>query len=157
MIAEHLEQNKIALAEHDFLEKIVFKNLNKAPDGRIFNKKALGDDFKISVNTKGRYFSRFVVQNKVTGNNHYLPSVLGIESFRASNVPNYEGSIDRIAQLKKLDANDLQKTLNRIKKHFEALKSEIKSLDSFSNPIHYDMLREIDPSEKAKIGSYLFI
>lgn len=164
LIKEAIKREESYISEHNEILELLTPLDGKDINKRTLNSKRLGEKFKFRFQ-----YGMFHIDGKYSHLIGYRENpTINIEQFKKYDACHGSAAEGRINKLKNIDVAKLEKISRKIDKHFNAIREtfgEIESnkLDSFNNPIYYDMLRNIYKDEdnnsysKIKLSDFHFI
>lgn len=142
MLSESLAQNKANYAQHLEVQSIL-----NAVDGKEINKRTFNDKIRNGFKLT---FSAGMYNLEKNGMKHLISynGFVTASKFYEYDCCHSSGSLTRIENIEDMDVVLLTKKYNAIKKHFNAIRDlfgdlDSLDLDSFKNPIYYEMLDSI--------------
>lgn len=146
---EYIIVAKAQIQEHEEIKTLLVHLEGKALDYRTFNKKRLGR-FKFEQ----KYGMAYIVGNCEHLVGHMTDPFVDSEAFEKFDACYGSANQEMIEKLERIDKEELQQTQNTIAQAFETIKSQFailqkEKLDSYNNPIYYEMLQEIHNENKA--------
>lgn len=170
IIENYIAREQDAINEHDQIAAILRTVEGKEISGKVLTKKLLGDKLQFKCE-----YNMYYIIGKYR---HLIGYSGGIESVIAVNTTDYSRGFDyfdncqgnaareRINQLNNMDYGAVIKLFNEIEKTFNKLRTlfgdiERQKLDSYNNPVYYDLLRSIynpeDQNRDIKLSDFYFI
>lgn len=141
---ESIAREETYIKEHNEVLEILKPLEGKPINGRTLNAKRLG---KFKLKTQYGMYHICGNQDHLIG---YVSSsnLINIELFEKWDACNGSAAQERIEKIKRLDLDEFAKIGKKISKAFNELRFlfgdlDTKKLDSYNNPIYYDMLKSI--------------
>lgn len=158
MLAKSLAENKANYAQHLIVQEILNGVDGKEINKRTFNSKNSGG-FKLTHGAGMWHLEANGLTHLISYN-----GVVNASKFFDYDCCHSSGSLTRIKNIEDMDVVTLTKKYNAIKRHFNAIRElfgdlDSLNLDSFSNPIYYEMLNSIHKGtdRDIKLSDFHFI